>query len=253
MKKFLFSISFLTICAGMFSSCDKEDDEEKNKSTQKHVATMSNYRGNYVEYEFDSNGRIKSVVAEYINTGNGKEEYDYNTLTVKGVYGNEIINGNLNSDGTIAKVSSTNQSMFCTYDATKHLTNIDYKTVIDYDNIETRSIKYIWENGNITSSELTLGGISNGFDKEPEVLHMSYKYTSEKYPTPIENKGNLLLNFYSFSDYNSFISGTGVTSKNLPVAINRGSGTFEDIEYVFEDGYPVKITFADITINYTWK
>lgn len=254
MKKFIYPFCILAMCAGAFSSCDKDDDENKVEMPKQMVlATMENNLGNTVSYEFDSNGKILGLTGQYLFGGNGMEKYDYSNLTVKGSYANEDIAGTLNPDSTIANIKSKSQSMAFTYDDSKHIKNISYSQIIDEENSTTRNCNYTWENGDIVNSIMTTGGEHNGAAMELEINKMKIKYTSDKYPTPIENKGNLMLFFFHFSNYMSFISASGVATKHLPVAIDQGSG-YEDIEYVFnEDGYPTKVSFRIISYDYTWK
>lgn len=260
MKKFIYPFCILAMCAGAFSSCDKDDDEENNNGSnenvtqpQKQVATMAYDKGPSFTFEFDSNGRIKSLIGANIFGGPSKEEYDYSNLVVTGKYGSESIDGTLNADGTLASVLSKSQTMKYTYD-NKQLVHFTHTQIIDESNSSDLILTYTWENGNIVSTEVISGGQSNGTSMELDVKKLQFKYTNDKYATPIENKGGLMLSFYHNSSFYAFVNGTGVACKNLPVSINWGTGTFDDIEYdLDENGYPVKISFKDQYITYTWK
>lgn len=264
MKKVLLPLCIFVLSAGVFSSCDKDDDKNNDvtivTTSPRRITHMDNYKGNTVNYVFDTKGRIQSLAGQYVYGGDGMEEYDYSNLTVKGKYANSDIEGILNTDGTVAKVEGGNQVMTFTYDENGHVTYTNQEQKLGNFNSRFTTVHLTWEDGNIISTDmasftkdLTNPTTDNITDSE-KFPTMTYKYTSEKFARPIENKGNLMPNFYFYSDYVSFICATGEAPKNLPVAIDRGTGTFEDINYVFDqNGFPTKISFGDVVINYAWK
>lgn len=253
MKKIMLPFCILALSAGFFSSCDKEEDENDNGSNQKieipvanqkHLATMKMNNGASFILTFDSNGRISSLSGTNVFNGKGSEEYDYSNLAMNGSYGGETITGVLNADSTLAKVTSNSQTMEYVYDADKHIVSLEH-TQKSGSNEMTRVIDLTWENDDIVSSKYTTGSNED---------NLSFKYTNEQYPTPIENKGGLKLSFYFKSQYLSFINGTGAAGKHLPVSIDMGKGTYADVNYVFdEDGYPTQIVFDGTTIDFTWE
>ena len=264
MKKILFPLCIFAISAGAFTSCDKDDDTNNDvtivSSAPKRIAYMDNSVGNTVNYEFDTKGRIKGLTGQYVYGGNGMEEYDYGKLTVKGKYANNEIEGILNLDGTVAQVEGGNQILKFFYNDNMQLTIASKEQKMENFKARVTDIRLTWEDGDIVSSDykaLTRDYSSPVTNEETDIEElptMTYKYTNGKVTSPIENKGNLMLNFYLYSDYVSFICATGEAPLHLPVAINRGTGEFEDIEYVFDkNGYPTRISFGDKVINYTWK
>lgn len=252
MKKILFLLGILATVAGVFSSCENEDEGDNNtvdnvtKQRKLLVATQQVlcYDNNrIVEYrcKYDSNGKLIDRYSPESDTVEGTL-FDHKYSLSSG----EIISSatEFNPDGSIGSTTTTSTKDTFTsvskkvfkYDENRHLVSESEYNVLTGEPNENYMYQWVWENGNIIKF---IQPISQG--RKGEWL---YEYTNDEVTTPLENKTDVL--FFGYGGNLTYINRYGVAGKNLPVAmINGASGGRQRIDWTLDkDGYPIRVEFC---------
>ncbi len=266
----------LAMSAGMFTSCDDEIEDDNTPSgnvtkKQKHLVSIKKMgrspNTTYISYSYDANGKMADMShSEIYRPQSFLKDPNYTTI------GDNVFNyyaigttskiqvfTNFNSDGTILenglKFYTLNDSLkfgsstIFEYDAEGHIVSSINSDVLTGKKGDDYDCQWTWQNEDIVSlSEV------DGRNPSSKVT-WTYKYTNDEYPTPIENKTDVLF-FANNSNITSFCNRFGTPCKHLPVYIVNGSGYGQRVVWTFdEDGYPIKeeLYWADTNGNYIYE
>lgn len=268
-EKSIFLFSILATVAGVFSSCEKEDEGDNNSVDNitkqkkllvatKQVLCYDNNR--IVEYKckYDSNGKLVDRYSQESDTIDGTL-FDHTYSLSSG----EIISSTteFNPDGFIGSTTTTStrdtftsvSNKIFIYDENRHLVSESLFNVLTGEPYENHMYQWVWEDGNIVKF---IQPISQG----KSTGEWLYEYTNDEVTTPLENKTDIL--FFGYGGNLTYINRYGVAGKNLPVAmINGTSGTRQSIDWTLDkDGYPIKmeVKWADsndmiVTMDFVWE
>lgn len=241
MKNLIYILGLFTISASLFSSCDKDDDNEGNGETsfqymttsQKRLVSVTENNLTYY-YDYDSFGRmIKSSKGD--NTAIMDYKFDGNQFTAIYDFENGYYifstNGELNSKGFIQTENEDNygKSLY-SYDKEDHLISIKYT-----EEEEEEEVLFTWENGNVVKV----------VDKLDEEGNYRLIYTNDEVTTPIENKVSVNLCIITGRIGEMFAARAlyGKGFKNLPVGRIDDRGDTLSYNWTLDaEGYPTKLT-----------
>lgn len=269
MKKAFFLAGILALAAGMFSSCDAEDEDDNNgyvgNVTKKKLLVATKQTQYYLDnkvtefsFEYDSNGKvIKRYALESDTIGGTLFDHTYSLSS------GEIISSTteFNSDGSIGSTTSTStidsftsvSKTIYEYDENYHLISESLYDVLTGEANKNYMYQWVWEDGNIIKF------IQPVFNQD-QFAEWLFEYTNDEVTTPLENKTDIL--FYGYGGNLTCINRYGVAGKNLPIAIINGkSGTRQSIDWTLDkDGYPIKmeVKWADnkdmiVTLDFVWE
>lgn len=264
MKKIFFFLGFI-LSVFIFSSCDKDKNEEDDK--EKHIPVFNNKKllvycsenesGLYGrKYEYDSYGKLIKV---YKNGEITQEyNYDYDKLSFNITNSKERIGGSLTTTGFIEQKSyrpSEDRYYSYSYDEDWHLKS---ETLFNYKEDECVENVWTWVNDNVVTLTVRYYTLDfYGNKKFKFDSNSAFKYTNDSVPTPIENKAGIPFLYYSLEEIEPIIAIKnllGVSTKNLPVSFINSSGKEYRIDWTLDnEGYPVRVDFDKKSLYFTWN
>lgn len=249
MKKLLFTLSILTLVLNIFTSCDKDDDDNSGSSKQKRLVMSLDDLGNSINFEYDNKGRMTAYTE---SARNYSETYKFNgkefSVTESGNNYEWIGAGKLNSkdfiQNIVVKDAVEGRSESYIYDSKGQITTQSY-TCYMLDKMNEANgvtITYEWKDGNIVGiTELDIEDDEHRYETKYTLM-----YTNKKQTTPVKNVANIVFMNPYVDQIDICIARSsvfGVASEYLPVAIVDENGNESTIDWELdEDGYPTKVT-----------